>query len=351
LLIDGATSPSNNKATPFSFSLAPGWNEIGNPYTFPMKWSEVLAANSNPAGIATVMKTYNGDYVDQTNDKLDVYEGGFVMNTNSTAVTLTVPLTGSLAGGRVGESVSYDLGEDRWVVPMKLHYGDKENSFGGVGMHPEALVGIDGHDDFNPPHFLNYSEMSFSHPEHFLKKTTRDVVPTQGEYNWEFTVDTNTEGIAQLIWDNSRFGSNTKELYLYDIGNGLLVNMREQNTYSFNPANTSLFKIYFGEDLKSKIKPEGIGLGQAYPNPSQGNVTIPFTLPENQYQYDVVLEVYNVMGQKITTLVDGQLRPGFYSYVWEAGQPHVSTGMHIYRLKVSDRNRSEALNGQIIINH
>lgn len=351
LLIDGATTPPNNQTAPFIFSLVPGWNEIGNPYTFPMKWSEVLAANSNPTGIATVMKTYNGDYIDQTDDKLDAFEGGFVMNTNSGTVTLTVPVTGSLAGGRVAAPVSYDLANENWIAPVTLQISNKENTFGGVGMHPEALLSIDGHDDFNPPHFLDYAEMNFAHPEHFLKKTTLDVVPTQPEYSWEFTVDTNLDGIARLIWDNSRFGSNSKEMFLYDIRKGLLVNMREQNSYPFDPSNSPMFKIYYGEDLKSKIKPEGIGLGQAYPNPSQGSVTIPFTLPENPSLYDVVLEVYSVMGQKVSTLVEGQLKPGFYSFQWDAGQANASSGMHIYRLKVSDGKRSESLNGKIIINH
>ena len=111
-----------------------------------------------------------------------------------------------------------------------------------------------------------------------------------------------------------------------------------------------MFKVYFGEDLKSKIKPEAIGLGQAYPNPSQGNVNIPFTLPENRSGYEVVLEVYNTMGQKVSSLVDGHFEPGFYTYLWETSQSAVSSGMYIYRIKVSDGNRSEILSDKIIIN-
>lgn len=38
IAIDGATT-QNNQTTPFKFTLSPGWNQIGNPYNFPMKWS------------------------------------------------------------------------------------------------------------------------------------------------------------------------------------------------------------------------------------------------------------------------------------------------------------------------
>ena len=48
LKIDGAVTPPFSKANPFVINLNPGWTQIGNPYTFPMKWTEVLDANTNP---------------------------------------------------------------------------------------------------------------------------------------------------------------------------------------------------------------------------------------------------------------------------------------------------------------
>jgi photosystem II stability/assembly factor-like uncharacterized protein len=349
LVVEGATTPANNKANPFVFTLASGWNQIGNPYNFPMKWSEVLAANSSVSGIGSKLKTFTGTYVDDSDDQLEIYEGAFVLNSGSSPVSMTVPIVGSLSGGRVS-SESYDLGNEQWVAPITLTIADLMNTFGGVGMYPNAKVGVDDHDDFNPPHFLNYAEMSFPHPEHFLQKSTRDIVPTQGEYVWDFTVDSNLSGSAEFTWDNTRFGTNSKELFLYDMQRGMLIDMRTQGSYTFDPKKSSSFKVYFGEDLKSKIKPQQILLGEAYPNPGKGNVTIPFSLPDASAQYQVQIEVYDIMGRRVSTLAEGFYKPGFYSSVWETGQSNLSDGLYIYRMKVKSNDKSEVFNGKIILN-
>jgi hypothetical protein len=346
LAIDGATTPANNQATPFVFTLSPGWNQIGNPYNFPMKWSEVRAANSNPSSIALKLKKFTGTYVDDTSDALAVFEGAFVLNSGSSPVTLTVPIGGSLAGGRIESNGPdlHDLSGSQWVVPISLKVGNVENTFGGVGMNPDAQVGVDNHDDFNPPHFENYAEMSFPHPEHFLKESTKDVVPTQSDYEWKFTVNSNLQSQGNLTWNNTEFGSNTKELFLYDLQSGVLIDMREQNNYTFDPNKSSAFKIYYGNDLKTKIKPISVTLGDAYPNPAADNVTIPFTVPDQSDNTSVRLEVFDMVGRRVDTLIDKPLPSGFYSAQWQVGSSHTS-GMYVYRLVAG----GQTLSGKIVI--
>lgn len=344
--IDGASSPANNQTTPFKFTLSPGWNQIGNPYPFPMKWSEVRAANSNPSNVAQKLKKFTGTYVDDTSDGLAVFEGAFILNSGTTPVSLTVPVAGSLAGGRI-ESVApelHDLSGSQWVVPITLKVGNVENTFGGVGMHPDALVGVDNHDDFNPPHFEQYAEMNFPHPEHFLKESTRDVVPTQSDYEWKFAVSSNLQGPGNLTWNNTEFGSNGKELFLYDLQSGVLIDMRTQNSYSFDPNKSSAFRIYYGNDLLSKIKPVSVTLGDAYPNPAADNVTIPFTVPDQSDNSQVRLEVFDMVGRRVDTLIDKQLPSGFYSAQWQVGSSHTS-GLYVYRLVTG----GQTLSGKIVI--
>ena len=275
LVIEGAVTPSFNNANPYVMSLTPGWNQVGNPYNFKILWSEVLSANSTVTGVGS-LKKYTGSYVNGLD--LDVFEGAFVLNSNSANVSLTIPLLGSLSGGRVATE-SYDLGADQWVAPITLKVGDFINTFGGVGMHPKAQTCVDDHDDFNPPILFDYAEMRFDHPEHFLKFSTRDLVPTQSEYKWEFTIASNRDGSAEMAWDNSLFGNNSMELFLYDINRGILVDMRAKNSYEVNPKKSGVFQIYFGQNLADKIRPQRIILGEAYPNPGNGNISIPFTLP------------------------------------------------------------------------
>jgi photosystem II stability/assembly factor-like uncharacterized protein len=351
LNVDGATTPSNNKTAPFVFTLTPGWNQIGNPYNFPMKWSEVLAANgTSAASIGAKLKTFTGTYVDDNDDQLDVFEGAFVLNSGTSSTQITVPIVGSLAGGRKDQSitVSYDLANENWIAPISLKMGDVENAFGGVGMHPQALTSVDSYDDFNPPHFLEYAEISFSHPEHFLKSSTRDVVPTQSEFEWSFTVESNVKSEGEFTWDNTKFGFNTKELFMYDLKKGALIDLRKQVSYRFDPIKSTSFKVYYGEDLEKKIKPEFITLGDAFPNPSKGNITIPFTLPESESSYQVKVEVYDLLGRK-ASLLDKFLEPGFHSVKWEFSEEQ-NNGLYIYSIKVISSSKSEVLNKKIILN-
>jgi hypothetical protein len=44
-----------------------------------------------------------------------------------------------------------------------------------------------------------------------------------------------------------------------------------------------------------------------------------------------VLEIYNVLGQKVATLVNGELSAGAYRYQWNASG--MASGMYFYRLR------------------
>ncbi len=61
------------------------------------------------------------------------------------------------------------------------------------------------------------------------------------------------------------------------------------------------------------------------PNPSNGNVQIDFDI--NIHQTNVVLEVVNVDGRKTYPVMNGYLKPGHYSYRWNAAD--ASSGNYI----------------------
>ena len=77
--------------------------------------------------------------------------------------------------------------------------------------------------------------------------------------------------------------------------------------------------------------PQGFGLGQNYPNPFNPTTIIPYQLPEATH---VRLEVFNLLGQKLTTLVDAERSAGTHTAHWDgtdaagramgAGRVHLS---------------------------
>ena len=344
--IEGATTPDFDRFNLYNMTLNAGWNQIGNPYTLPISWNEIKTQNTNVMPI----KVWNGTGY-ANGDILNPFEGGFVFVNGTSPVAVKVTFKGIPIGGRTqsSEIVSSDLGNRHWEMPIVISQGKYTNEFSGVGMSQDADYSFDKHDDLNAPRFINYLEMNFSHPEHSAKKFSRDVVPTQAEYTWDFSVDSNMEGAAEMTWDNTGFGENEKDLFLLDTQTQTLVNMREVQHFAFNPIESTRFKVFFGTNLKSKIKPSRVLLGKAYPNPSTGMTTIPFSLPDQATGYQVSLEVYDMLGKKINTLINGTFNPGFYNSEWDASLVGLTSGVYTYRLAVTSSSGSEVQSGKIII--
>lgn len=80
-------------------------------------------------------------------------------------------------------------------------------------------------------------------------------------------------------------------------------------------------------------------LNHNYPNPFNPSTRIPFAISGDQF-YQVRLDVFNVLGQRIKILFNGVLNGGQYRYEWnganDAGQS-VPSGVYFYRLQVGQR--------------
>jgi flagellar hook assembly protein FlgD len=61
------------------------------------------------------------------------------------------------------------------------------------------------------------------------------------------------------------------------------------------------------------LLPQETMLQPNYPNPFNPTTVLPFALDRSQ---DVRLEIYNVLGQRIRTLVSGPMDAGFHTLVW-----------------------------------
>lgn len=88
------------------------------------------------------------------------------------------------------------------------------------------------------------------------------------------------------------------------------------------------------DDTQNDMLPQSFGLSQNYPNPFNPATKISFALPTKS---NVRLEIFNLLGQKVANLVQGEMEAGFHEITWNAGQKTPS-GVYFYRLISDDKS-------------
>lgn len=87
------------------------------------------------------------------------------------------------------------------------------------------------------------------------------------------------------------------------------------------------------DNFDSDVSPLTTFLGSNYPNPFNPETTISFVLKDAG---DVKLEIYNIIGQKVKTLVNEHREAGTHSVVWKGtddNHRHVSSGVYLYKMR------------------
>lgn len=77
-------------------------------------------------------------------------------------------------------------------------------------------------------------------------------------------------------------------------------------------------------------------LAQNYPNPFNPTTAIEFSLPHSG---SILLEIYDITGRKVRTLVNSPLNAGLKRVVWDSRDEFgdvVSSGVYLYRIDTGD---------------
>jgi len=104
-------------------------------------------------------------------------------------------------------------------------------------------------------------------------------------------------------------------------------------------AESDTFRIFDATGIeRSQQNPTKFQLSQNYPNPFNPSTTISYAIPRTSH---VEVSIFNLAGQKITTLVKDALSPGNYTITWDAS--NYSSGIYIYQIKADDFIRSKKM--------
>jgi hypothetical protein len=104
------------------------------------------------------------------------------------------------------------------------------------------------------------------------------------------------------------------------------------------PYGTEVREIDEGE-----TRPSDFVLFQNYPNPFNPRTNIEFVLPKSG---QVKIEIFNILGQRVRTLVDEHLRPGRKLVDWDGKDDRgkeVSSGIYLYRIATEEFSEAKKM--------
>jgi len=173
-----------------------------------------------------------------------------------------------------------------------------------------------------------------------MKTFTCAAVPYQGvKLEWETASETGNLGFHVY--------RSLSEAGKYDKINAELVPACEDGKYTFIDQEAHVGRKYYykiedmntsgatqthGPVLAEVAAPENYDLAQNYPNPFNPTTNIRFQLPQND---QVRIQVFNLTGQLVCTLVDGKMPAGYHMAVWDGRDEYgvrVGSGIYYYRL-------------------
>lgn len=120
------------------------------------------------------------------------------------------------------------------------------------------------------------------------------------------------------------------------------------SNYSYTPQFTpgkldNTGDLTDADDETSNILPASFELRQNHPNPFNPTTTISFTLPK---QGRLRLEVFNITGQKVRTIADGNQPAGTYSVIFDGCDEkgnQLASGIYFYRITTENDTETKKM--------
>lgn len=389
------TAPIPGRSTPadsaFHNSLAPGWNQVGNPFAFRVAWSDVRAENA--LGAVTLEPPVGWDeatqrYRDADVSMLEPFEGYWVRNPTPSVVDLIVPAIealplapiSALASANATENANAAAianatanananalprsraasgAEDAWQLRLTVTCNDQVDTRNVLGMDARAAEGLDPLDRSDPPaapgpsvslYFLDPSATGTTPlTSDFRPLPSRSGSPAGEGQLWAFDVvrpgDTAAASDALLTLAGLESVPPEFEVRLLDRELGRELDARQLSRYPFVStrrrhvlaAGDARFELRVGTSAYiasagSAARPGATRLSPIFPSPMSSSATIRFELAQAG---PVRLDAFDVTGRLVCALARGEHSAGTHELSWrgidDAGHS-LPPGVYLMRL-------------------
>jgi hypothetical protein len=346
------TGQTVDASTPRAVELEPGWNQVGTPFLYPVPWDTVrtgsgFAASELDGPYQRGPDGYQKDAV------LQPWRGYFVLNATGETDTLQIPPVNADNQTAQSQRLVKAKGGARYTLRATART-TAGVSTATMGLRPAAKVGRDRFDVAKPPPVRPTPQVSVvQQTENRSMPHAKSVKPTDGKGQaWTLRLrrpaQDESPASVRLDWSADGTLPEGQQRYVLDLANEQRVTSGQ--SFSLEQGETRLLKVIVGTERYAQKNNEGISLRDYkttlrsnYPNPFEKTTTLEYTLGEER---SVRIEIYNVLGQRVRTLVEERKSAGLHRVQWEGRNEYgtrVGSGVYFYRIEAGDFTNSKKM--------
>ncbi|MFQ5628879.1 MAG: FlgD immunoglobulin-like domain containing protein, partial [bacterium] len=391
LAFDVEIAQSVDATVPYQITLQPGWNQIANPFAFPVAWQDISAD-----GLVQPPVYYDGTEVILNVPVLLSWEGYFVFNLGLSPVTLSIPpveasdgeiaklafsenrRSGSKASpdasghshakhgneknhspleGGQGGVTAYDsptkfsqisepenVEEYTLQIAARIPNSDFRDTQNFLGFKPNSQDGWDNTDFYEAPAINDALTLSIL--ENGDRYAANFRAMTDNGASWDIEIGSNMPETEISVVLNE-FGSLNDDFMLYVLDQDRGAAIPVQNNAFMIIIDKSVgprhLKIILGAENFAEEASDGIPLTplafvleQNYPNPFNPSTAISYRLSAIS---EVDLTIYDQLGRIVRTLVHEQQPAGNYAVTWDGRTERgrqAASGVYLYRLRAGE---------------
>ncbi|PSQ95057.1 MAG: hypothetical protein BRD55_11020 [Bacteroidetes bacterium SW_9_63_38] len=356
---------SVDASAPEKIALQPGWNQVGNPFPFPVAWSEVTRPDPVRPPVGYDASRSESERFRFGVDVLEPWEGVFVYNSADTSVALTVPPVGGTSGSSsmTGRALTAKTGEGyRLEATASVSGGEQQWSSRPVqiGVSGNAEKGLGDEDRVRPPAVRSRVRLHVAPSEG--PALARSVKPLGKESSgaktgrvWDLRLQMNNDaqaaGPAYLRLATSGPLPEGVQRYVVDRDrNRRLVTTHGTAKVPLSKGQSPRqLRVIVGTEAFAKAHSEGADLAVTEtklranaPNPFAESTTIPYQVAEEAH---VRISVYDVLGRRVAVLVDGQREVGVHRVQWGPDDhgDALASGVYFCRMKAGGNTSTQKL--------
>jgi len=259
----------------------------------------------------------------------------------ASSLTINIGSTISLTGGAVWSNVFWYVGSSATIF--------SGSTFSGILLAVQSITLNGGAAQVTGRLLANTGAVGISSTVLPVEITafTATANRMNTELHWSTSTEVNNNGFAierrqAATWDKVGFvsgagTSNSPRDYSYTDNNL----SPGRYTYRLKQVdNNGAFSYHSTIEVEIGSAPQAFELSQNYPNPFNPSTVISYQLPVNS---KVTLKVYDVLGNEVTTLVNGEMAAGSYTVPFSAiSGSTLASGMYIYRLEAHQNDGGQA---------